>query len=303
MRSRWVPAVAGGLLLASCSATSAQVASAPAPVRAAVPHASAPHPSKVLVIVEENHSASAALSGMPNLARQAKKYGYATQYTAAAHPSLPNYLALAGGSTFGVGDDAAPEAHRLSGASVFDQALAAGKTARLYAESMSSRCQQTPSGTYAVKHNPWAYFSDASSRSGCNRYDLPAGTTTSGTLAADIRAGRLPTVGMLVPNLCNDGHDCSLATADAWLQRWLDVIGKGPDWNAGRLAVVVTFDENDGGSPNQVLTVVLSKRVSHVVTRTRLSHPSWTRYADELLGVRPLRAAANATSLRTAFGL
>jgi hypothetical protein len=108
---------------------------------------------------------------------------------------------------------------------------------------------------------------------------------------------------MLVPNVCNDGHDCSLATADSWLSQWLTVVWNGPDWKAGRLAVVVTFDENDGGSPNKVLTVVISTRTRQVVTDATLTHYSWTRYVDELLGAPPLRQAATATSLRTPFGL
>jgi acid phosphatase len=263
----------------------------------------APHPSKVLVIVEENHSASSATQGMPDLAAEARNYGYATDYRAATHPSLPNYLALAGGSTFGVNDDHGPASHQIPGASVFDQAVSAGRSARVYAEGMGSNCQLSSSGDYAVKHNPWAYFSDASARAGCNRYDVPSGSTTSGALVSDIRAGRLPTVGMLVPNLCNDAHDCSLATADTWLKQWLTAIRTGPDWTSGRLAVVVTFDENDGGSPNNVLTVVISKRTSHVVVKTRLTHYSWTRYANDLLGLPPLRGAATATSLKTAFDL
>jgi acid phosphatase len=256
-----------------------------------------------LLIVEENHSATDALRGMPYLAATARRYGYATNARAVSHPSLPNYLALAGGSTFGVTDDRGPSAHPVAGRSVFDQAVAAGKPARVYAESMRTNCQQSSGSSYAVKHNPWTYFSDAVSRRSCSRYDVPSGTTSSGPLLRDTRAGALPTVAMLVPNICNDAHSCSLATADSWLKQWLAVIWSGPDWRAGRLAIVVTFDENDGGSPNNVLTVVISKRTTHVVTNSPLTHYSWTKYADELLRAPLLRGAATATSLRTPFNL
>ena len=45
-------------------------------------------------------------------------------YTAIRHPSLPNYLAIASGSTHGVTDDGDPSAHQLRGRTVFDQAIA-----------------------------------------------------------------------------------------------------------------------------------------------------------------------------------
>ena len=38
---------------------------------------------------------------MPYLAGLAGEFGRTTAYRAVTHPSLPNYLAVAGGSTFG----------------------------------------------------------------------------------------------------------------------------------------------------------------------------------------------------------
>ncbi len=289
-------------------------AQTPAPVRPAVAAAidgntvaaatgAAPRPSKVLVVVEENHSQGSALAGMPYLASLARTYGRTTAYRAVTHPSLPNYLALAGGSTFGVRDDRSPASHHVAGPSAFDRALAAGRTAKTYAEAMPSPCALTATSTYAVKHNPWAYFSDAGPRANCRRNDVPAGTTSSGALRNDVVAGRLPNVGLLIPDICHDGHDCSLATADAWLKRWLSVVLQGPDYRAGRLAVVVTFDEDDHSGNNTVLTVVVSPGTSHVVSGTAYTHYSLTRYLAEITGTAPLRSAATAPSLRSAFHL
>src|SRR3978361_1359069 len=66
-------------------------------------------PTKVLVVIEENHSLAQMRAGMPFLARQSSKYGYATHWKALTHPSEPNYLAIVGGSTFGVTDDETPQ--------------------------------------------------------------------------------------------------------------------------------------------------------------------------------------------------
>ena len=84
---------------------------------------------KVLVFVEENHSFDQMKAGMPYLYAQAQQYGYATTYTAISHPSLPNYLAMAFGSTFGVTDDDSPSSHPEAGQAVFTAAVQAGRTA------------------------------------------------------------------------------------------------------------------------------------------------------------------------------
>src|SRR5689334_20657896 len=111
--------------------------------------------TKVLTIVEENHGTRAARDGMPYLASLADTYGVATDYRSLTHPSLPNYLAMAAGSTLGVSDDRGPSAHPVPGPSVFDLALAHGHTAKVYAESMPEPCDHTSSGRYAARHNTW----------------------------------------------------------------------------------------------------------------------------------------------------
>ena len=267
------------------------------------PAAASTSPTKVLLIVEENRSDQQAVAGMPYLASLGRAYGVATDSRAVTHPSLPNYLALTAGSTFGVGDDASPSSHRLSGATVFDRALAVGKTAKVYAEGMPAPCSQSPSGRYAVKHNPWAYFADATSRANCRRFDVPSGTVSAGALRNDVVAGRLPTVGMLIPDLCHDAHDCSLGTADAWLKRWIELIKAAPDFRAGRLAVVITFDEDDRASGNRVLTTVVAPGTRGVRSASSYTHYSWTRYAGEVAGAPVLREASRATSLRPGFQL
>ncbi|MCU1595496.1 MAG: putative hydrolase, partial [Frankiales bacterium] len=229
-------------------------------------------------------------------------YGRATNYRNLTHPSLPNYLAMAGGSTFGVHDDNNPASHKLTGASVFDVAISRNQTAKTYAESMGATpCRLTPANPYAVKHNPWAYFSQH--RANCGKYDVNAGAPTSGALHQDIVTGKLPRVGMLIPNLCNDAHDCSLSSADNWLHKWVGVIQSGVDWKAGRLAVVVTFDEVEGSGTGSLLTVLLSPRLHGKVVSTRLDHYSWCRWMTDLVGGPALRSAASAPSLGKAFSL
>jgi acid phosphatase len=260
-------------------------------------------PTKALVIVEENHSQSAAVEEMPYLARLSEEFGRTTAYRAVTHPSLPNYLALAGGSTFGVSDDRSPSSHPITQDSVFDAVIAAGHRAKIYAEAMPEPCTLGPTGRYAVKHNPWAYFSSDTSRDNCRRLDVPAGSPDNGALRDDVVDGALPTVGLLIPDLCNDGHDCPLSTADDWLRQWLPLIMNGPDYRTGELVIIVTFDEDDRTADNLVLTTVITPTVDRVVARAPLTHYSLSRYLAELGGTTPLEQAAEAASFATAFGL
>ncbi len=252
--------------------------------------------SKVLVFVVENHSLDQMRQGMPAVFGLAERYGYATQYRAVAHPSLPNYLALSGGSTFGVTDDAGPDVHRIVGPSVFGQALAAGRSATVYVEDLPSPCAPENQGSYAVRHNPWVYFVDE--RAECLRHDVGLDR-----LAGDARRGDLPAAGLVIPNVCSDAHDCPLSTADAWIARYVDAAMAGPDWAAGRLLIVVTADEDDHDQGNVVLTSVLHPSLHHVVVGTPLTHFSLAGLYDEALGLAPLREADQAPSLLEAFGL
>jgi phosphatidylinositol-3-phosphatase len=286
---------------APATTTATPTAAAPSPTATATTATPVPNTqsvTKVLTIVEENHSLDQMKAGMPYLYSLAQRFAYADNYVAIRHPSLPNYLAIAGGDTFGVTDDASPASHPLSGQSVFGQAIAHGRRAAVYAESMPGNCVQSSNGEYAVKHNPWPYFVDE--RSLCNTYDIPE--TGFGTA---VNANALPNAGMLIPNLCNDAHDCSLATADSWLKNRLPNILASSDFTSGKLAVVVTADEDDSNSGNKVLTVVLHASLdgSHKVVSTALTHYSLSRFYSQTTGASPLRKAATAPDMAQAFGL
>ena len=250
------------------------------------------------MFVEENHSLSQMAAGMPYTFSLAQRYGYATNYTAIRHPSLPNYIAIAGGQTYGITDDNPPSSHPLNGLSVFGQAIAAGKTAKVYADGMTSNCMASNTGRYVVKHNPWPYFTPQSETVPCSTHDVP-----ETQLAGDITNGTLPNAGMVIPDLCNDAHDCALSVADDWFKTRMQKIFAGPDWQSGHLAVVLTADEDDSSQGNKVLTVVIHpSQNGHVVT-SALTHYSLTRLYEDVVGAPYLFNAATAPSLSAAFGL
>jgi acid phosphatase len=122
-------------------------------------------------------------------------------------------------------------------------------------------------------------------------------------LAADVAAGRLPDAGMVVPDVCDDAHNCPLATADDFMRQAIGLAMSGPDYRSGRLAIVVTADEDDRTQDNVVLTILVHPSVRGVVTSTPLSHLSLSRLYSQVLGLPPLRQAATAPSMVKAFGL
>lgn len=252
--------------------------------------------TKLLVLVVENHSLDQMREAMPYTAALGKQYAVATSYQAVTHPSLPNYLAMTGGSTFGITDDDPPSSHSTDQPSVFGQSLTRGKTAKLYAEGMPGNCATENSGQYAVKHNPWAYH--LTERSSCEKYDVPITE-----LSKDVTIGRLPNAGMVVPDLCNDAHNCDLSVADTWLRNQIGVVMAGPDWRAGHLAIVVTADEDDHHQDNLVLTAVAHPSLHGAVVTKPLTHYSLARLYSEVLGAEPLGEARSAPSMATAFGL
>jgi len=253
------------------------------------------------VIMEENHSIDQVFpNGMPYLWSLARQYGYASDWSDAGHPSLPNYLAIFGGSAFNEPPDCAPAPGcSYPGPTVFGQALSRGKAARAYVESMPQPCDPGFSGEYDANHNPWVYFpSEAVS---CKSDDVPAGTPAAGTLASDVRSGSLPTVGMIAPNLLDDGHNGTLAQADSWLRAWIPLLMSGPDWRASRLAIVVVFDE--GESTERVPFVLIAPGLSGIKVSAPVNHYALTRLFDQFIGAPPLRQAKTAADVASLFGL
>jgi hypothetical protein len=255
----------------------------------------------VIWIWMENHSYSEIIgsSAAPYINSLASGCGLATNYTAVTHPSLPNYIAATSGDTWGIADDNPPSSHPLAVNSIFQQAGSAGS----YEESMPSNCDLTSSGTYAVKHNPEAYYTNI--RTACAADNVPMGTTSSGSFATALSSGNLPKFSFVTPNLCNDMHDCSVQTGDAWLQSWVPKITAGASYQSGNTVIFITWDEDDSSSGNHIATIVVSPYTTPGTrSGTAFTHYSLLHTTEQLLGITTfLGNAAGAASMRAAFGL
>jgi hypothetical protein len=252
------------------------------------------HYAHVVWIWMENHTWSSVInsSEAPYLETLAHECGTDTQYSDVGSPSLPNYLGATSGSTQGVSDDADPVAHRLDVDNLFQQVRVAGGTERSFVESMPSPCRLVSEGPYAAKHNPGVYYVNAGDRASCQADNLPFSDFES-TLAH----GTLPTYTSITPNLCDDMHDCSVATGDQWLATWVPRILTSPTFETGTTALVIVFDE-----PTPLANVVVAPSMRPgTVSAIPVNHFSLLRATEEMLGLPLLDHAATATSLRAVF--
>jgi phosphatidylinositol-3-phosphatase len=210
----------------------------------------------VVVVVFENHEASqVAGAAAPTFTALGRRYARLTRYDAVAHPSLPNYLALVSGSTQGITSDCTDCI--VNARSLADTLAAAGKTWKTYAEDLPAPgFTGAFAGRYAKKHDPFLYFRDVTD-SPARRDRVVPFTRLSG----DVAAGQLPDFSLLVPNLCDDMHDCSVATGDAWLKTHVVPLLRSPELRGG--VVFVVFDEGttDAGGGGHVEALALGPTV------------------------------------------
>lgn len=184
----------------------------------------------------ENKACDAVIGSQeaPYLDRLARRYAFASRYYAITAPSLPNYLALIGGSTFGITTNCADCAVRAT--NVVSQLERARISWKAYMESMPAPCfRGAEHGLYAKRHNPFLYFVDIASSPVRCRHVVPLDR-----LSRDVRNRSLPRFVWISPNLCHDMHSCPVREGDRFLAELVPPLlaALGP-----RGVLIVTWDE------------------------------------------------------------
>jgi len=266
----------------------------PAPAGGGVPQA-----GHVFIVTEENHDYADAIdsSSMPYLDSLARQYGLATQYYANTHPSIGNYFMLGTGQII-TNDDSYSTIMAVD--NVVRRLLAAGKTWKSYAEDIPSvGYTGADVGGYARKHNTFALLSDVANDS-IQRRNLVPFTQ----FASDLANGTLPDYSNIVPNLCNDAHDCPLATADSWLRTHIAPLLASATFQQDGL-LVITFDESDSDNAHgggRIAWVVVSPKAKRGYQSTTLyQHQSTLRLTLEALGITLFPGAAAAAPAMSDF--
>ncbi|MDA8291499.1 MAG: hypothetical protein M0Z33_07470 [Actinomycetota bacterium] len=282
------PSATPGRVVGSVAARSRAVAATAGPCGRT---RSVPRYSHVVWIVMENNGFSQVVANRaaPFLGRLGRECGLATDYLAVAHPSLPNYLALTSGSTDQVTDDADPAAHPLLVPSIFSQLHGSW---RALEEAMPRACDRVSAGEYAAKHDPAVYYVDLGAT--CARDVVPL------RYPLDLSARFT----FVTPDLCNDMHDCPVATGDAWLARVVGDVVASPEYRSGTTALFIVWDESESAGPNRVAAFVVAPSVP---PGTRVAAP-FTHYsllatAEDLLGLARLGNARTARSMVVPFHL
>ena len=254
-----------------------------------------PHLGRVVVVVFENKGRDRVLGSAdaPTFAKLALRGATLTNYRAVAHPSLPNYLALVSGSTQGITDDCT--SCLVTGRSLADTLAAAGRTWKTYAEGLPQAGFTGPfAGRYAKKHDPFVYFRGVVSAPKRLRRIVPLPV-----FARDLAAGTLPDYSLVVPDLCNDMHDCPVATGDGWLARFLAPLLGNTQLRGG--AIFVVFDESDDssiGGGGIVPAIVAGPLVrAGVRSAAVFDHYSLLRTIEDGWGLPRLGLSARATPI------
>jgi phosphatidylinositol-3-phosphatase len=298
----WLLTGAAVVVLAACGASQAlPIQRHPSPI-ARLPTGA---PAHIAVIVMENQEYGNVIGSRsaPFLNLLARHYALATGMYAITHPSLPNYLALTGGSTFGIDSDCT--GCSVGATSIVDQLEAAHLSWRAYMEDLPHACftgasagaKAPPSGAadnpqYAKKHDPFAYYTRIVSNP-----RLCGDIVPLTRLSTDERQASLPRFLWITPNLCHDMHDCPVSTGDSYLAGLVPPLLR----SLGRDGLLfITWDEgatDDAccrlASGGHIVTIVAgpgARPGARLATPT--DHYSALQTIEDLLGLRRLRGAA-----------
>jgi phosphatidylinositol-3-phosphatase len=253
-----------------------------------------PHLHRVVIIVMENKGCDEVIgsSEAPYLNRLAARYSFAANFYALQRPSLPNYLGLTSGTTFGLTENCTDCSFRSQ--NIVDELERAHISWKAYMESMPSPCFRGPEApnNYVKEHNPFLYYPNVASNPRRCRRVVPFDR-----LNQDLAAKALPRFVWISPNNCHNSHDCSISDGDAFLSRLVPRLLRA----VGRHAVIfVTYDEgNDrsgccgGAAGGRIATVVAGPGARRgVQSSLAYDHYSILRTIEDSWGLPRLKGAA-----------
>lgn len=207
----------------------------------------------VVIVLGENtaYSTSYNSTNMPYLTSLANTYGLGTKYYSDTHPSIGNYLNLATGHIITDDDSETPKTLAVSDNNIALEVQNAGKTWKDYVEDLPAvkGCGGLKSGTYYVRHDPLQYMTTVNTET--------ENFVCFSQFATDVANKNLPNFSWLVPNGCDDAHDCSIKTFDTWLNTEIpQLLSSSYFKTGGDGLLIIVFDENNTtGTPDCQTTV------------------------------------------------
>jgi phosphatidylinositol-3-phosphatase len=283
--------------------------------------AQAPQSQHVYILLEENHSFEDVVGQMPYLNSLASQNVLLTNSYANSHYSIPNYMWLTTGQYVTLDDNTLLT---FDVDNIVRHLMTGGKTWKSYQEGLpyaGYTGYNLPDGclpgtcVYVKRHDPFPYFTDVATSS--EALNIVPFTQ----LATDITNGALPNYGFITPSVDDDGHDQSLAVADAWLQTNIaPLLASAPFQPGGDGLLIITWDEGkftdcrplttcpplpENGGGGRIYTVIIGPQVKHgYQSPTTANDNSILRLIEQALGIEGTGypgGAATATNLTDIF--
>ena len=192
-----------------------------------------------VIVLMENHDITDIYGPAPYMTQLADQYAFSQHWASITNPSQPNYIALIGGSTFGVsGDGNHPN---LNDPTIVDIIENSGHTWNAIAEGAGgSGCSLSP--PRGEDHFPFlSYTTITGNQARCA--NLHSGGPTD--VVAALNAGT--NFIWFTPTDSHNMHDNSVASGDSWLQSW--VPGLLSAMAGKHAALFITYDEGYASPP------------------------------------------------------
>jgi hypothetical protein len=233
----------------------------------------------------------------------ASHYPVLLKLFATSHPSLPNYLEILSGSSWGVGSDCAPSPGCRGGASLPAQLDQAGISWAGYMESMpvagytggdTGGADGYGNNLYVQHHNPFAYFPTLGSELSTHVKPLTG-------MAADLNSALPPAFVWVSPNMVDNMHDGPLTTGDTWLSQEIPAI-QATQWYRDGGRIILMWDEGQdsdasgiaGGNGGHVAGIVISQALyGSTADATPVDDAGVLRSIETVYGLAYLNDAAD----------
>ncbi|MEB3982321.1 phosphoesterase [Mycobacterium sp. 663a-19] len=263
----------------------------------------------VFMIYLENHGAKDIVGSRnaPYINGLIDNNGYGANYYAQAHPSLPNYYPILGGSDFGFNYNC--ELDCFDQPNLVDNIERAGKGWASYEQSMPEPCFTRSAGPYSPGELPFLAFHDiVSNTARCRSHVLPlermatdlASTATTPNYvwwAADENHNMEGPINLQFILSLLTNHQYNIKAGDQFLASTLPTILNSPAFQTQRSAVFITWDEDYnnlslgiGNNGNHIPMIVITSpnsgmRQGHFVAVNYNNHYSLLRTIEDAFGL------------------
>ena len=192
-----------------------------------------------VVVLMENHDLSDIYGPAPYMTQLADQYAFSQHWESITNPSQPNYIAILGGSTFGVGGDG--NHPNLNHPTIVDVIENSGHTWKAFAEGAGgSGCGLNP--PRGEDHFPFLSYTTITGNS-ARCANLVSGGPTEVTAALSAGTSFI----WLTPTDNHNMHDNSVSSGDSWLQSW--VPGLLSAMAGKKAALFIMYDEGYASPP------------------------------------------------------